>query len=164
VGHDPDELAARRRVEEGPSALQEGTSGGSAAVARRDVAPQDSLVEPGAGGGDGPGGVPPDALERAPSREAADEVVAAGHRVELAVVLADFAQDLLVDFNVEQVLRHLCERLPALLPIDGAGVSCWSRTSSASPGPPPRTWPRPSSPRPGRGRDPASTRSPPRHR
>ena len=53
----------------------------------------------------------------------AEEAVAARHRVELARVLADFAQDLLEDFDVDLVLRRLCERLPGVLPVDGAGVS-----------------------------------------
>ncbi|WP_432549519.1 putative bifunctional diguanylate cyclase/phosphodiesterase [Kineococcus esterisolvens] len=54
-------------------------------------------------------------------------MIAQEHRVELADVLADFTQDLLADFNVELVLRNLCERLPAVLPIDGAGVSLVER-------------------------------------
>ncbi len=50
-------------------------------------------------------------------------MIAAAHRRELAEVLADFTQDLLADFNVDLVLRNLCQRLPAVLPIDGAGVT-----------------------------------------
>jgi diguanylate cyclase (GGDEF)-like protein len=140
VGKDPDvpdELAARRRLDEHQAALQEGPAvGGSAAAARRDVAFEDG-PDAGAGGHGGSGAGAPDPAEPAGSQDAADEAVAVGHRVELAQVLADFAHDLLGDFNVELVLRNLCERLPALLPIDGAGVSlleqdelCFARATS----------------------------------
>ncbi|PPK90886.1 diguanylate cyclase (GGDEF)-like protein [Kineococcus xinjiangensis] len=37
--------------------------------------------------------------------------------------MAGLAEELLTGFNVEQVLRRLCERLPRVLPVDGAAVS-----------------------------------------
>ena len=76
-----------------------------------------------ASGTDGPAGDQGSGDQDAGDQNTDSELLALGHRMELAQVLADFAGDLLTDFNVEVVLRRLCERLPRVLPIDGAGVS-----------------------------------------
>ena len=47
--------------------------------------------------------------------------------MQLALVVAEFAHDLLTDFDAEDVLRRLCSRLPDVLPVDGAGVSVVER-------------------------------------
>ncbi len=122
----PDELAARRRGEERQTGSEAAISGSRDDAARRDAEVRVSIdldLDLDRRGGEKPAGDAPLVREPGGREEAADEVIAQEHRVELAEVLVDFAHDLLVDFDVELVLRNLCERLPAVLPIDGAGVS-----------------------------------------